>query len=46
MYKIDDFSIEFCAGPHVHNTQELGHFRIAKEQSSGSGVRRIRAQLD
>jgi alanyl-tRNA synthetase len=46
VYKIDDFSLEFCAGPHVHNTQELGHFRIAKEQSSGSGVRRIRAQLD
>jgi alanyl-tRNA synthetase len=46
VYKIDDFSTEFCAGPHVKNTRELGHFHIVKEQSSGAGVRRIRAQLD
>ena len=26
VYKIGDFSIEFCGGPHVENTGVLGHF--------------------
>jgi len=39
------FSKEICAGPHVKRTSELGHFKIIKEESSGSGVRRIRAIL-
>ena len=46
VYKIGDKSIELCGGPHVHNTSELGHFRIKKEESSSSGVRRIKAILD
>jgi alanyl-tRNA synthetase len=40
------FSKEICGGPHVTNTSELGHFRIAKEESSSSGVRRIKAVLE
>jgi alanyl-tRNA synthetase len=40
------FSKEICGGPHVANTSELGHFRIAKEESSSSGVRRIKAVLE
>jgi alanyl-tRNA synthetase len=40
------FSKEICAGPHVNRTSELGHFKIKKEQSSGSGVRRIKAILE
>lgn len=40
------FSKEICGGPHVSNTSELGHFRIAKEESSSSGVRRIKAVLE
>lgn len=39
------FSREICGGPHVKNTNELGHFQIQKEESSSSGVRRIKAVL-
>ncbi len=46
VYKIGDFSIELCGGPHVKRTSELGHFKIQKEESSGAGVRRIRAILE
>lgn len=43
VYTIEDFSKEICAGPHVKRTSELGKFKIKKEESSGAGVRRIRA---
>jgi alanyl-tRNA synthetase len=46
VYIIEDFSKEICAGPHVKNTNELGHFKIKKEESSSSGVRRIKAILE
>ena len=39
-------SKEICGGPHASATGELGHFRIAKEQSSSAGVRRIKAVLE
>jgi len=39
------FSKEFCSGPHVINTHELGKFKIIKEESSGAGIRRIKAVL-
>ena len=45
VYKIGDFSIEFCGGPHVKNTSELGHFKIQKEEAVSAGVRRIKAIL-
>jgi alanyl-tRNA synthetase len=46
VYSVGDFSKELCAGPHVENTSELGHFKIKKEQSSSAGVRRIKAVLE
>ena len=46
VYKIGDVSLELCGGPHVHNTSELGHFKIKKEEASSAGVRRIKAILE
>ncbi|MFA5995424.1 MAG: alanine--tRNA ligase [Patescibacteria group bacterium] len=45
VYTIGDFSKEFCGGPHVNNTREIGHFKIIKEEASSAGVRRIKAKL-
>lgn len=46
VYKIGDFSAEFCGGPHVESTGVLGHFKITKEEASSAGVRRIKAVLE
>ena len=46
VFTMGDFSKEVCGGPHVKNTEELGRFRIVKEESSSAGVRRIRAVLE
>ncbi len=46
VYSIGDFSKEICGGPHAKNTEELGHFRIVKEESSSRGIRRIKAVLE
>ena len=45
VYSIGEISKELCGGPHVNNTKELGRFKIKKEESSSSGVRRIKAVL-
>src|SRR3989344_6108641 len=51
VYFIEDkkgnvFSKEFCGGPHVSNTSELGKFKIMKEEAVSAGVRRIKATLE
>jgi len=40
------YSKEFCGGPHVKNTSELGHFKIQKEEAVAQGIRRIKAVLE
>lgn len=50
VYFIEDprgnpISKEFCGGPHVSNTKELGQFKILKEEAVAQGVRRIKAVL-
>lgn len=39
-------SKEFCGGPHVEKTGELGNFKIIKEEAVSAGTRRIKAQLE
>ena len=51
LYFIEDkegnpISKEFCGGPHIQNTSELGVFKIQKEEASSQGVRRIKAVLE
>ncbi len=51
VYFIEDkngnpISKEFCGGPHVKNTGELGHFKILKEEAVSAGIRRIKAILE
>ncbi len=51
IYFIEDekgspFSKEFCGGPHIANTSELGHFKIQKEEAVAQGIRRIKAVLE
>jgi alanyl-tRNA synthetase len=50
VYFIEDengnaISKEFCGGPHVKNTKELGTFKIQKEEAVSAGIRRIKAVL-
>ena len=46
VYTIGNLSKEICAGPHAKNTCELGYFKIKKQESSSSGVRRIKGILE
>ena len=46
VYSIGEISKEICTGPHVESLDKLGKFKITKEESSSSGVRRIKAILE
>ncbi len=41
VYTIDKISKEFCGGPHVSRTGEIGQIMLFKEQSCGVGIRRV-----
>ena len=43
---IKPYSIEYCGGPHVGLTSQIGRFKIIKEEALGAGQRRIRATLN
>lgn len=45
IYEIGDYSTEYCGGPHVEHTSQVGNFEIIKEESLAAGQRRIRAIL-
>lgn len=44
VYFIDDYSKEFCGGPHVKNTKEIGQINIYKLEKIGSQIYRIYAK--
>jgi len=41
----DWISKEFCGGPHVGNTSEIGRVRISKQKKIGSNLIRVYAEL-
>ena len=46
VYSIGNFSTEICTGPHVSNTKKLSPLKITKQESSGSGKRRLYAVFE
>lgn len=45
VYKMGDYSLEICGGPHVPHTGELGVFKILKQEAVAAGIRRIKAAV-
>lgn len=41
----DAFSKEFCGGPHVENTKEIGNVKISKQKKVGTGLIRLYAEI-
>jgi alanyl-tRNA synthetase len=44
--KANPYSVEICNGPHVSNTNELGKFKISKQENVAAGIKRIKAVLE
>lgn len=45
VYTIGEYSKELCGGPHVKHTGTIGKITVYKDESLGSGKRRIYAKL-
>ena len=45
VYTIGTYSKELCGGPHVEHTGLIGKIEIVKDESLGTGKRRIYAKL-
>jgi alanyl-tRNA synthetase len=45
VYTIGTYSKELCGGPHVEHTNQIGKLEIFKDESLGTGKRRIYARL-
>lgn len=39
------FSKEFCGGPHVTHTAEVGPIKVTKDEALAAGIRRLRAVI-
>jgi alanyl-tRNA synthetase len=46
VYRVGDFSMELCGGPHVEHTGVLGKFKITKQEKIGAGILRVKAILE
>ena len=40
------YSREFCGGPHIENTSEIGKFRVIKQKSIGQGLKRLEFDVE
>jgi len=45
VYFINNYSVEFCGGPHVEFTGKLKRFKIIKQENIGHGQKRIYAKV-
>jgi len=44
VYSVGDYSKEFCGGPHVQNTKDIGKIEIYKFEKIGSNLYRVYAK--
>lgn len=45
VYFVGNYSAEFCGGPHVEHTSQVGSVKITKETAAGAGSRRVYMEL-